>query len=105
VVLLSSPNYSRGRSSPSSESAAITANAATTTPATSHGRRLRRSDSQPTFAQSTASPAAAPAQTTITGASSAARESEISKAQVTASTSPAMTNPDAIAALVLTGSV
>ena len=49
--------------------------------------------------------AAAPAQTTITGASTAARESEISKAQVTASTSAEMTNPDAIAAFVLMRSV
>src|SRR3954469_22117049 len=95
--------YSRGRFTPSSESAAITANAASVIPTTSHGRRLRRNASQPPFAQSTPTPAAAPAQTTITGASTAARESEISNTQTTASTSAAVTNPDAIAALVLMG--
>ena len=98
VALSIPPNYSRGRFTPRSERATITAKAATAIPATSHGRRLRPSDSRATFAQSTTTPAPAPAATTITGASTAARESEISKIHTTANTRPAVTKPEAIAA-------
>src|SRR5439155_2498730 len=73
-------SHSRGSLTPSSESAKRRHRAATPTATIRHGWLCRRTDSHPTFVQRTTSAAAAPTATTITGARTATRAHQLTKA-------------------------